>query len=454
MNRTRHVPEDRRPGPDAPGRERPGPAHAVPEYGRSDAAPEYGRHDATLGHERPGPARTAPDLVPGRLGWADLLRVGGSGLRTRPGRVLLSALGIAIGIATMVAVVGISSSSKAQLLDELDRLGTDLLTVTAGRTVLGGSAELPEEAVAMAARIGPVTGAAATGDTGEHVWRTDMVPREQTGGLGVRAASPGLLTTLQTRVERGVWLNRATGAQRAVVLGSVAAQRLGVREVGDQVWIGGRWWTVTGVLAASPLAPEIDRSVLVGSEAAGRYLDFDGHPTTLYIRSSDAAVGEVRQVLPRTVNPEHPEEVEVSRPSDGLVAKAAAAGAFTDLLLGVGAMALLVGGVGVANTMVISVLERRGEIGLRRSLGATRGQVRGQFLTESLLLSGMGGAAGVALGALVTVGYAAVRDLPAVVPLWAMAGGLAAPLLVGTVAGIYPAMRAARMSPTLALTTP
>lgn len=398
-------------------------------------------------------AGTGRDLVPGRLGWADLLRVGASGLRTRTGRVVLSALGIALGIATMVSVVGISSSSKARLLDELDRLGTNLLTVTPGQTLFGDKAALPESSVAMAAGIGPVTSASATGDTGESVRRTAAIPRERTGGIAVRAASLDLPATLQTRVERGAWLNRATGEQRAVVLGAVAASRLGLRDVGDQVWIGSQWWTVVGVLAPSPLAPEIDRSVLTGFEAARTHLGFDGHPTTLYTRSADEAVGDVREVLPRTVSPENPEEVEVSRPSDALVARAAADGALTGLLLGLGGVALLVGGVGVANTMVISVLERRGEIGLRRSLGATRGQVRAQFLAESLLLSGAGGAAGAVLGTLVTVGYAAVGGLPAVIPLWALAGGVGATLLVGTVAGIYPAMRAARMSPTLALST-
>jgi putative ABC transport system permease protein len=219
------------------------------------------------------------------------------------------------------------------------------------------------------------------------------------------------------------------------------------------VWIGGRWFTVVGTLGALPLAPEIERSALVGFEAAARYLGFDRHPTTIYERSADAAVEAVRDVLPRTVNPENPEEMNVSQPSDALVAKAAAAGAFTNLMLGLGAVALLVGGVGVANTMVISVLERRREIGLRRSLGATRGQVRTQFLAESLLLSVLGGAAGAVLGALATFGYATSKDWPAVVPSWAFGGAVGATLVIGTVAGLYPAMRAARLPPTEALAT-
>jgi ABC-type antimicrobial peptide transport system permease subunit len=392
-------------------------------------------------------------LSPARLGSGDLLRVTLSGLKARPTRVVLSALGIAIGIATMVAVIGISSSSKEQLMHQLDTLGTNLLTVEPGQTLFGDDAKLPATAVDMTKRIGPVTTAAATGKVDASIRRTNRIPKEVTGGISVQATSPELLGTLDGAVRTGTWLNAATQRYPAVVLGAEAAKRLGISRVGEQVWVKNRWFTVVGILDALPLAPEVDRSALIGWEAAGRYLAFDGHPTTLYERSTDAAVAAVRDVLPRTVSPENPEEVQVSRPSDALQARAAAAGAFTNLLLGLGAVALLVGGVGVANTMVISVLERRREIGLRRSLGATRGQVRTQFLSESLLLSALGGLTGAVLGALATVAFATYRGWPPVVPSWALAGGVGATLVIGTVAGIYPAVRAARLSPTVALTT-
>jgi putative ABC transport system permease protein len=397
-------------------------------------------------------------LAPARLGPRDVLRVGSAGLRTRPLRVFLSALGIAIGIAAMIAVVGISSSSRADLDRQLAALGTNLLRVTPGNTIFGEQATLPDESVTMIARIGPVTQVAATGKISDaKVYRTDHIPAGQTGGMSVQAAHLDLPATVGATVADGTWLNAATARYPAVVLGSTAARRLGISTVdgdGVDVYAGGRWFTVIGILDPVPLAPELDSAVLVGWPAAESYLDFDGHPTTVYTRSSDAAVEAVRGVLAATANPEAPNEVEVSRPSDALQARRATDRTFTGLLLGLGAVALLVGGVGVANTMVISVLERRPEIGLRRSLGATRGQIRIQFLAESLLLSALGGVGGVLLGVAVTTLYAGTQSWTPVVPAWATAGGVAATLVIGAIAGLYPAIRAARLAPTAALTTP
>jgi putative ABC transport system permease protein len=392
-----------------------------------------------------------------RLRPDDVLRVGSAGLRTRSIRVVLSALGIAIGIAAMVAVVGVSSSSRADLQRTLDRLGTNLLTVGPGQTLFGADSHLPDEAIPMIGRIPAVTSVSATGTVNNaKVYRNDRIPAAQSGGMIVLAARTDLPATVGATVADGAWLNEATARYPAVVLGSDAADLLGIGAVrpGLQIWLGGHWFTVVGVLDPVVLAPELDSAALIGWPVAQSQLGFDSYPTTVYTRTRKDSVEAVQGVLAATANPEHPNEVKVSRPSDALTAEQATDKAFTGLLLGLSAVALLVGGVGVANTMVISVLERRAEIGLRRSLGATKGQIRLQFLAEALLLCGLGGSSGVLLGIAVTGGYASSQHWPTVVPAWVMAGGIAATLVIGAVAGLYPAVRASRLAPTEALATP
>ncbi|MFE9206587.1 ABC transporter permease [Micromonospora sp. NPDC007230] len=396
-------------------------------------------------------------LSPARLAPGDVLRVGAAGMRTRPTRALLSALGIAIGIAAMVAVVGISSSSREELDRQLAALGTNLLTASPGQTADGQSATLPTEVEAMIARIGPVTAVSATGAIGgAKVYRSDRIPKAETNGLTVLAARLSLPQTVGATLAGGTWLNGVTSRYPAAVLGADAADRLGIGRPSPEMEIlaGGARFTVIGVLDPVTLAPELDPAVLVGWDVAADTFGFDRRATTVYTRSRENRVEAVRAVLAATANPQAPGDVTVSKPSDVLAARRAADATLNGLLLGLGAVALLVGGVGVANTMVISVLERRAEIGLRRSLGATRGQIRLQFLAESLLLSALGGVAGVVLGIAVTGGYATHQTWPTIVPAWATAGALAATMLIGGAAGLYPALRAARLSPTEALTAP
>ncbi|MEV5892228.1 ABC transporter permease [Nonomuraea fuscirosea] len=398
-----------------------------------------------------------PKPAPARMRPRDVMRVGAVGLRTRPLRAFLSALGIAIGIAAMVGVVGLSSSSGAELDRQLSALGTNLLTISSGTTLMGEAAQMPVDAEVMIERIGPVQAASSIGKVADaKVYRSERIPKAQTGGLNAYAARLDLPATVGATLRSGRWLNAATERYPAAVIGAAAARRLGIGPVGEdtQIVVGGVRFAVVGVLEPVALADELDSGVLVGWPVAEERLGFDGHPTVLYTRAEEARLESVRQVLAGTANPQAPNEVDVSRPSDALAAKQATNEAFANLLLGVGAVALLVGGVGVANTMVISVLERRAEIGLRRSLGATRGQIRTQFLAESLLLSALGGLGGILLGTAVTMGYALYSGWPSVVPAWATLGGLAATLAIGAVAGLYPAVRASRLSPTEALSTP
>jgi putative ABC transport system permease protein len=388
-----------------------------------------------------------------RLLARDLVRLASIGLRTRRLRVVLSALGIAIGIASMVAVLGISQSSKTALLDRLDRLGTNLLTVAPGQSFFGEDATMPSSAPAAIRGMPSVESAAATSTVSATVRRTDRIPEEETGGISVLAAERGLARVAGAKLAHGRFFDRATEHYPAVVLGAVTAQRLGIDRVGVQVYVDGHWLTVVGIMRRVPLVPDLDRAALIGYPIAKTLFGTDRHAGTVYVRAQQNSVPLARNRIPQSASPEHPEEVDVSRPSDALAARAAAKGAFTALFLGLGAVALLVGGVGIANVMVISVLERRSEVGLRRALGARRRHVAAQFFSEALLLSTLGGVAGVALGALITGSYAANQGWRVVVPPSAAGGGLAAALLIGAVAGLYPALRATRLSPTEALRT-
>ncbi|HLJ03658.1 MAG TPA: ABC transporter permease [Solirubrobacteraceae bacterium] len=403
---------------------------------------------AAVAPARPG--RIAPPRLPA----VQLFGTALQGPRTRRLRAALSALGIAIGIGAMVAVVGVSASAQANLLAEIDSLGTNLLTVTPGQTFLGANEVLPSTAVPMIRHMQQVNSDVAVYQvSGANVYRSPLVPVSETGGLGVVAAGENLPQVLGTSLASGHFLDRVSDGFPEVVLGAEAASVLQISQVGGHVmvYLGSTWFVVVGILRPVLLDSNLDSEVFISLPVAERLFGTQPNPSEIYLRADVSHVPHVAGLLAPTADPQNASGVNVSRPSDTLEARAAAKGQFTTLLLGLGAVALLVGAIGIANIMVISVLERRGEIGLRRALGATKRHIWAQFLAESALLAALGGIAGLLLGAGATEIYSQAKNEPFVVPLYALIAAPAAGFVIGALAGLYPAAKAAQLSPTEAL---
>lgn len=388
-----------------------------------------------------------------RMRARDVIAVGTLGFRARRFRTALSALGIAIGVAAMVGVLGLSESSRSDLLDKISALGTNMLTVEGSSGL--GDGELPESAPWAVDRIPTVERVASVYAVDATVRRNAFIDDGRGQGLSVVGVSGPLLETVGTTTALGEYPDRMDSDYPVAVVGSVAAERLGLTSLDQATYIrlDDQDVQVVAILNSFDLAADLDRSILLPRPAAVEYFDGDEFPSKVYVRIDDGEVSRTRDLLAGTAYPEHPDEVAVSRPSDALEAQAAAENAFAQLFLGLGAVALLVGGVGIANVMIIAVIERRGEIGLRRALGATTAHIRRQFVVESVMLSALGGAAGVAIGVVVTWGYASRRGWRTIIPVEAIVGGFVAAVLIGVIAGLYPAMRAARLSPTEALRT-
>lgn len=389
-----------------------------------------------------------------RLSPADLVRTAWLGVATRPQRTALAALGIALGIAALVALTGASASQRAHLLAELDRMGADLAVVAPAPGPDRELVPLPTSAPAAIARQDGVArvGVFETAPDSLAVYRTDLVPETETGGLHVAVARPDVFEAIDAALASGRWFDDATRALPATVLGHTAALRLGIDQAGDRVFIGGQWYGVLGILEPAGLAAEIDTAAILGDEWVRDTFPGDtiGEITSIYVRAEPGRINAVRDILAAAASPGSP-YVGVTKLSDLAGARATTDDSLATLGLALGGIALLVGGVGIANTMIVAVLERRGEIGLRRALGARPGQIAAQFVTEAVILSLIGGLAGLVLGAVAVIAIAVTAGQPVVLPPEVLVVAPAISVIVGAIAGLQPAIRAARLSPTTAL---
>jgi len=384
----------------------------------------------------------------------DVLRTAWIGVASRPHRTALASLGVALGIASLTALTGVAASNQAQLLANLDRMGANLAIVTPAIGPDDNLVPLPAAAPEMVERVDSVAdvGVFETAPENISVYRSDVVPATESNGLKVAVARPDVLRAIEAEVAEGRWFDDASRSLPVTVLGRTAADRLGITHPGDRVWIGGQWYGVLGILESAGLATEIDTAAILGDRWVRDTYEGAtiGEISEMYVRAEPGQITRVKNVLASAASPGSP-FVSVNTLTGLTDARATADDSLSTLGMALAGIALLVGAIGIANTMVVAVLERRGEIGLRRSLGARPSQIAIQFLTEAAALALIGGIAGLAFGTGAATLFALTRGQPVVIPIETVVASPLVAVLVGAAAGLYPALRAARLSPTLAL---
>ena len=387
-----------------------------------------------------------------RLSVLDTLATATLGPRGRPLRAVLSALGVAIGIASLVAVLGIPACFQAEAQAEFDAWGANMVIAQpATDRYTQEQTPLPESAPAMVSRIWSVKSTFSVRYVQDaRAYRTDKMPEGQSQGLSVVIGDGDPLGTLSTAMASGRWFDDASAQLPTVVLGSNAAILLGAG-VDQRVWIGDSWWAVIGVLDPVPgFAAQLNSSTFLAPGWAEK--QWPNLPIGQILANAyPGKVNAVTSVMAATVNPAKPTGVDVSQPTSYGMAQDFFLSMFANLALGLGGISLLVGGIGIANTMVVSVMERRGEIGVRRALGARTGQIGLQFVLEAGFIGLFGGVMGVGLGTYAVFCFAAYNAIQFAIPVWVLAAGPGLSILVGMLAGLYPSLKAARQSPTVTL---
>ncbi len=398
-------------------------------------------------------ASSSPNGQRSRLRLIDVLGQAVSGLTSRKLRTALTALGISIGIASLISIQGITEANQADARAEIDALGSDFLYITPGTGITEDAVLLPDAPAMLDTHLTDLEYVAALYPVDARARRNELIPEAQTGGVTVSAVTSAdldLLEPVNGSVDLGRFHDPTSVEVPSVVLGSLAAERLGIRHLTGHptINISGTNFSVIGVLDEfETLNTDLNRTAIIGLTVAVELFETADNPGAIYAQVRPEQLDEVRDLIPAQANPFAPGEVAVSRPTEALEIREVIDETFARILQALALIVLAVGGIGIANIMVISVIERRGEIGLRRSLGATRRHIASQFIVESTVLSLLGGVLGVAIGVAIVIGYARYKDFQAIIPWFWLTIGVAAAFALGAIAGLYPAWRASRLDP-------
>ncbi len=387
----------------------------------------------------------------------DLLGTATAGLWARPSRTLLILLGPIIGVGAIVSAIGLTESAKGDIRATLDDLGTNLVTVQASSGFQGqqGLPRLPEEAAERLKRIPLLESSAVVTELPGHQVLPHQAAEEAFEVLPVslRVADEDLPGVLEVDMAWGRWLNGwdDRSGHRTVILGADTAEQFAVLPGETRtILIDGRKYGVAGVLDEVVLVPAYNLSVFISQTAAEDDFGDDGGPTEAVLRVAEGTTLRESDAdfLNTAITYGGPGGIDPPTvPTDELEATAAVDETLRSVVLLMGGLALLVGGLGIANVMSISVLQRSAEIGIRRAVGHTRARIAAQFLSEAAAVGVLGGLLGSAVGAAVVAIGADFQDWTIVLPLAVLAGAAGLSVLVALVAGLIPALKAARLEP-------
>ena len=396
------------------------------------------------------------------IGYRDLLSEGMAGLLARPGRAVLTILGTVLGVGALVATVGFARTAGNQIVGRFDELAATSVVVTSGQALpssIQQEALIPADAQSRLLRLNGVTAAGVFGPVDIGAATVRSVPvidplAHNEFDVTVFAASDGLLDAVRGRLTTGRFFDsgHSQRGDNVAVLGPGAARRLGITRVRQQpvVFVGDEPFVVIGILNDVKRQPELLNGIII-PEGTARNIYTYKSPTTVQIDVDVGAATLIASQAPIALHPNAPDLLQVQKPPELDDLRSRVEGDVDSLFLVLGGVALLVGAIGIANVTLVSVLERVGEIGLRRALGAARHHIAMQFLVESGAMGLVGGIVGASLGVLLVVTLSAQRGWTPVIDLWIP---LAAPILgalLGLLAGAYPAFRASRLEPVEAL---
>jgi macrolide transport system ATP-binding/permease protein len=390
----------------------------------------------------------------------DLAAEAVAALLARPARVGLTVLGTVIGLGALVATLGLSKTAANQIVGRFDALAaTDVVMSPSTRAGGAGATVLPWDAESRLRRLHGVAAAGTLSDVNVRGALVRSVPINDPLAAGavqlpMKAASPGLFAAVHARLATGRLFDagHSRRADHVLVLGPNAAHRLGIARVDEQpaVFIGDRLYAVIGLLAGVRRQASLMGAAIMPEGTARREFSLPA-PALAQIETRIGAVDLIARQAPVALNPADPSLLKVAAPPDPRLLRGAVKNDLNALFLLLGGVSLLVGAIGIANVTLVSVLERVGEIGLRRALGAARRHIAAQFLLESTAMGLAGGVIGASLGTLVIVGVSAAKTWTPVLDPWVPLGAPLLGAVIGLLSGTYPSLRAASLEPVEAL---